>query len=106
MNGSVSRHHKTRKKNGSTRELSVSIERVEALRRWKARKPDRAANSLIRELAILEDCPRVSSYPTSSEEMNYEENDRKEKKDVNKGGCHLENDKRPDPNKKHQESKR
>jgi hypothetical protein len=40
---------------------------------------------------------------TTTEEMDHEENERKDKKKVNKSSCYMENDERSDPGKKQQE---
>lgn len=39
-------------------------------------------------------------------EMNYEENQREHKQDVNKEGCNVEDDECPNPREKHQERER
>jgi hypothetical protein len=42
----------------------------------------------------------TSRCPAPTEEMNDQKNDRDDKKQVNKSGCHMENDECPDPGKK------
>lgn len=75
-------------------------------RRGRYRKPPISGNGITQELAVgtLSVTIKVAlCRATTADEMDHEENQRKDKKKVDKSSCYMENDERSDPGKKQQE---